>query len=484
MSSQAPFSQPGTDILENYGPTVGSGAIGDFVTTIPTNTARLKSAILGLHGRLCSTEAALGTAAGTFRAIGGINEHFQVRRSGPVAIGAALPAAGRFFVNQTAFATPYTGGVVPIVGAGAHTFVQSFASGWYMATEQFNDIGTEPGTDTRRGIRLDWDLTAFNSDLQPGAGAYVPPLGAPNSGNFPGFYQPLSRHMGIEQLQGQALTVRMSYDHSAAIPTNVTYNLLISYMDGGSRYDSISSDLTQGTGTLTHTTSSDTVTFPSGVIPATATSVEVGLIISANTALAGNDVWDIFSIETDIGGTRASPSAVLPYAFDWANASTFYAQQLGRDVTGTEKYSTGLAGNHPILERVLANGGSLPTAADVVNVNDRLPWTLGAPWRSTDPTLIPDTRVVEVLGAVAEAIGGVFTLDETGAIDAVAINLTNPGLPLNASLPFDARGLTMSIDRSVLAIPIAAGSSLLQSPELPPIQWDGEVSAAISPIGY
>ena len=483
MSSQAPFSQPGTDHLTNYGTNDG-GAAGDFVNTVPTNFARSKSAILGLHGRLCSVEAAVGSGSGTFRAIGGVNEHFQVTRAGPTSVGASLPGAGKFFINQTAFATPYTGGVVPIVGAGVHTFVQSRAAGWFMAVQQFNDIGTEVSTDSRAGIRLDWDLTTFNSDLQPGVAGYAPPGGAPNSGNYPGFYQPISRHMGIAQLQGQALTVRMVYDHSAAIPTNVTYNLIISYMDGGQRFDSISSDLVQGTGTLVHTTSSDTVVFPSGVIPATATSVEVGVVVSANTALAGNDVWDIFSLETDVGGTRASPAAVLPYAWDWAHAATFYAQQLGRDVTGSEKYSTGLGGNNPILERVLANGGALPTAADVVTVHDRIPWALAAPWRSTEATLIPDTRVVEVIGAVAEAVGGVFTLDETGAIDSVAISLTNPGLPLNAALPFDARGLTTSIDRDIQVIAAAAGSSLLQNPEIPPVQWDGEVGAAISPIGY
>lgn len=473
MAGNTPFSGA-NDLSTQYG-TLDGAAAGEFRNTVPGNFGKIKSEILGLHGRLCQLETTSGASAGAVLVDAAMNSFFQVRRAAPNFFSLNVPSNTSFFYQRSPFVSPYTGGRLDAGAGQTYDYVQSIFPGWMMPRQLFSDLGQEPGSGTKSGARIQFDLSAtYANDTQPGTGPYAVPSG----GDMPGFYQIITRHIPIELLQGRSLRISVEYDHAAAIPANTTFAIYISYVDGGNRVDAQSPALQAGSNVIVGlSTADDPAAFPSGVIPATATSVEVGLMMTSNTAGAGTDDWDILRFNVDVGGAR-SIYTPRPYALDWLDCGMFYAQMLGIDQTGLDRASIK---THPILQRVIANGGSAPTLADDVLFDEKIPWPLQIPWKKGDPLLVPDSRVIEVIGANAAGGAGLSILDTT--LDSVTLVVVNLSTVIGTE-PFDAQGLTTHLQRQLIVAPTNNASDLFLACDLPALQWRGEIQCALAPLLY
>ena len=467
-----PFATP-NDLSTVYGPPDG-GSLSSFRTTVPENFAKCKSEILGLHARLGVVEQVTGAAAGPHMRAG-VNEFFSVHRFGP-SLFAQLTSgpATRFFYRQGAFISPYTSGqgdgFVAPGPAGHYSYIQSAFPGWFCPLSVLSNLGTPVNSGESHGARFRFDGTAtYYNSMQPGVGAGYAVAG---SGDLPGVYQVLTRHVPVEALRGRALSVRLRYQHSAAIPATISYKMFISYYDGAKRYDSLSATaltVTTAMTELVHSTAADPVMFPNGVLPNNVTAVEVGVVMATRTGSFVTDDLDVYAITTDIGPARADYS-IPPYADEFSRAAMFYAQPLGCDRTG-RNYGTQ---NHPLVD-----GGATPAPAGTTVLSEAYPWALALPWRKAVNTLVPNCRVVEVIGAVADGTGAGYDLTAT---DSVSVNVANRA-PEYAGTPLPARGMTLFLDRTVTVTPPAL-SQMLSTIDLPLLQWYGEVQCAIGPIGY
>ncbi len=470
MPIATPFTGP-ADLSTAYGIDDGHDA-GSFRATIPDNFQKIKNEILNAHSRLLALEGA-NTAALVTRLPASVNETFQVRRWGPQGFQHFAGSNTQFRWRPGAFVSPYTDGngngrVTAGVG-GHYDYVQSLFAGWFIARNVFSDLGQEVVAGQQIGARFTFNdgMTYYNS-LQPSVVAGYAVSGA---GDLPAIYQPLTRHLPIELLRYQPLNIRLRYAHAAAIPSAVTYRLYISWSDGTKRYDSVSPVLasTSGIVDVLWGTGSDTAMFPGGLIPGTATSVEVGLVQASRSGTYGTDAWDLYGFMVDVGSPRNEVS-VTPWPVDFVRCARTYAQTLGGDITGRS-----YAMDHPLIQA----GATVPTAG-TITLEEHYPWPLCVPWRRATTSLVPNCRVQEIVGAVADGVDPTYLLHATN--DTASISVSDVGYD-DSSEPFDQRGLITALDRKVEAAP-AGSSQMLRRIDMPLLKWFGELSCAISPIGY
>lgn len=475
MTAPAPFSGV-NDLATAWGTLDGSPA-GTFRSTISGNFGKIRTEVIGLHNRLLSVEGALGVGSATRGGRVSLNSHFQVKRSGVAFFAVNTPLATRVTQNRNAFVPlGYTAGRLNPGGAAHYNYIHLAAAGWMGALQALDDeIGVPLSADAQMGVQLRFKSPTggyFNT-MQPGVGAgYL--IGA--AGDLPGVYQVLTRHVPVERLRGQALSLRLRYAHAAAIPTGCAYNLFISWSDGARRYDAYSPALSQATtpSDVLFSTASVTSVFPGGLIPQTATSVEIGIVLGTHSGAFSDDIWDVHHLIAEVGqpGADVAPD---PYATDWTGAAMFYSQGLGPDLTGTDQEGASL---HPLI----AAGAAQPTMAQAPFFQARYPWPLCMPWRKAAAALVPQARVLEVVGACADSAG--FNPSMGGPNETFVITVAVGAAAIVAGTAWGERGLVASLERSVAVTPSTNLSVLLSNVNMPCLRWGGEVFCVLSPIGY
>jgi len=472
-----PFSE---DVLKTrYSAADPGGADGDHQTTVPFNFDLLRTEVLDLHTRLGAVEGAAGISTETTAFLKGeVNGHFQVARFGPDWMTQFDDAAVTTkSVNRSAFlaASSYSGMAVAAGGSANYTYIPTLFPGWFMAQEFFTNIGER--------VTAGEPLSGAKFTIaQSAAHFYDATEITPGSGDLPGVYQVLTRHIPIEALRGRALTLRVRYGHTAATESGLTVRVYIAYVDsGGNRVTATSPALVTTSGSpdgltsITFGTAQDATAFPNSVLPADCTSVEVGIAATSHPGspgLSGDDEWTLASFLVDVGGLRGSTSSP-PYTNDLADTGRFYAQMLATERTGVD-HGTG----HPLLD--LFQNSPAPTG---LIWESQYPWGLWTPWRSCVTALVPDCRLTEVIGATADsAAAGASGLSD--ATDAWAIMVANPRATVVATEPFDVRGVATHLRRDVTAQVTDEASGLLQNIDMTKLDWAGEIACGISPVNF
>ncbi len=471
-----PFEGTSRQLLEDY-ETVADPAA--FRTTIPTNFDRIRSEVLYLFNEL---QRVSGGQAGSAPA--SLNDFFRVMRTGPSIFVANPTATKTFSQNRAAYATPYVGGRVDKELLSTYDYVQSVWPGWMQARQLFADQGSLNVAGQRFPAKLSWvEPATYAFDLQPNVPVgYVPVSGGKD---LPGFYQVVTAHMSVVELRGQSLDLRLTYGTGGAIPSGLEIVPYISWSDGTRRYDGVGSALVSATAedlTVTLSTGSLDPVFPGGVVPETATSIEFGLVVQAATAGWVNLTMTLSEFTLDSGGHRALRRPLSP-VLEYLAAAQFYAQHMGPDKTGSAVVNSAPGAaqqfEHPVIESLRGLGGTLPTANNALLIED-YPWALMAPWRKPDASLVPDSRAVEVIGAVArsDAVAGVKLDSATETVTLVVAALQGP----DASFPYPVKAFQTALSRTVQVVPTAATSDVLDQMLTPQLEWQGEVQAVFGPL--
>lgn len=473
-----PFSGVGND-LDNAAADYSPAAGGNYVTTIPSNFAKMRTEVLGLHSRLLNVEAVGANNSNMLMRVAGVNEFFQVRRTGP-AVFAQYPAgpASRHRTGASAVEGVFTGARLAPLGGGTFNYIPSLWSGWMMAQDVFTDAGQAVPGSPGRGMRV-----TFNGSV-----AYANDTGTPflaaGGGDVPALYQVLTRQLPIEAFQNRSLHVRMRYLHSGALPVQNTYRLYIAFVDASgfrqTSYGPILGQTSTTEGVALFSTADDAVLFPDGVIPVDAAAVEIGLALEANSGAFTNDPWDIFELSSTIGAARGGfePS---PLALDMVQAYAYYAQPLGPEVRGEQFINAAVAAvnptENPLMMAARTAGGTLPAAGEVSYIFDR-PWALVMPWKTPVAAVLPATRSAEIVAAVADAgASGGYVLST--ADTTVGLSMTNPNNP--AVVPgVNMEGFVTTYGRqlTLLTTVVAFEYHAVE----PYLRWEGELFCTLAPI--
>lgn len=460
------------------------GVDGDHAVTIPANFDKLQSALLATMSCVQSLSN-IGSLSNTLQGTATANSQFQVHQNGSALLAANPPGAQTYTQNALNFTAPlYTGSALAALASGTYAYIPSLAPGWMLAREMFTDAGQVIGTQ-RRGLRLTWDLAAaLANTTNPGTGVGVTP--ALGGGDLPGVYQVLTRQFPIEEIRNRSIHLRLDYDMPAVVG-GVTIAPYVAYSDGATRFEAVGSplQLTTGRGVTTLSTTDTTflTDFAGGVVPSTATSVEVGIVMTGNTAGAGTLAIDLYEFRATVGAFSGD-IALAPAAQDLAETQMHYANILGTDITGDLTLDS-VNVRDPLYQELITAGsivaGDIDVATNVL-LRPRYPWALPTAWRTFDATVTPDVRFVESIGAVASVVtGGPDNSAMTTANNTIAITVTNAHTPLAAAPP-SVRGLTASLDRVIQVQPTAAGSELLDRLRVGPVRWDGVINLNLAPL--